>query len=219
MELDASTSTYIVRLKVIRPIPPEWATMVGDVLFNLRSALDHLAFSLALCHLKTLTPGQEKSCKFPILEALPGPKEMSNIFGFFAPAPRVEIERLQPYGHNDPTGNTLWLINRLNNVDKHRTLHVVLARSKDFKVPAATNIVVKGVSSAFGFVEDGQELARIAVRRAASGRSGEISIDWAMIPCLKDVPVHLDFPVDQGLRRCLEYIKGTVIPHLEPFLI
>lgn len=47
-EEDAATGDLIKRIKIVRPIPKEWGAIVGDVVHNLRSALDHLAVALVI---------------------------------------------------------------------------------------------------------------------------------------------------------------------------
>lgn len=58
------------RLRFHTPIPVAISTTVGDVLHNLRSALESLAFEAArISHGGTLTPAQERDSKFPICKS------------------------------------------------------------------------------------------------------------------------------------------------------
>ena len=45
--LEVDGHDYVVRIKASREPPIELAIMLGDVLYNLRSSLDHLAWQLA----------------------------------------------------------------------------------------------------------------------------------------------------------------------------
>ena len=49
-------SEYVFHFKVNREPPTEWSVAVGDVTYNLRSALDHLAWQLALKHTRDREP-------------------------------------------------------------------------------------------------------------------------------------------------------------------
>lgn len=45
---DANTSEWVVRFCVLEAPPLKWGVLIGDVVHNLRSALDHLAWQLVL---------------------------------------------------------------------------------------------------------------------------------------------------------------------------
>ena len=111
-----STIYYIVSLRETHSAIP---AIVGDVLFNLRAALDHLAYHLAWINgtrdekvLKTTYfPISDDSTKYKA-EAPGKVKGMSD-------AARKAIDACNPYkGGND----TLWRLHKLNNIDKHRFL-------------------------------------------------------------------------------------------------
>jgi hypothetical protein len=115
-------------------VPPEWPLQMGEIVYQLRSALDHLAWQLVL--LDDGEPGE--NTQFPIrdkpIRAVDKPEPVSLI-------PRIrnpEIVRLlnecPPYvgpngehrtpmeAHADP----LCCLRVLNNVDKHRLLLVTV---------------------------------------------------------------------------------------------
>ncbi|OFV95671.1 MAG: hypothetical protein A3F68_12215 [Acidobacteria bacterium RIFCSPLOWO2_12_FULL_54_10] len=116
---------YLVGVaKIDEPIP----TTIGDVIQNLRSALDHIAFQLVFKDTNGIGPLNKdgtrradafKHVQFPILEEPPPDntvREDRHVQGMAQPSIDA-IDRTKPYkGGND----TLWLINRLNNIDKHR---------------------------------------------------------------------------------------------------
>src|SRR5260370_14876681 len=55
------------RFHINRPVPVELLTTVGDVLHNMRSCLDSVAFELARRHLDDrMTDEQEEASQFPI---------------------------------------------------------------------------------------------------------------------------------------------------------
>lgn len=56
---------YTVRVR--EPIPEDWPLMVGDVLTNLRAALDHSVYGHAESR-NQLTDKQRKALCFPIIE-------------------------------------------------------------------------------------------------------------------------------------------------------
>src|SRR5260370_21429469 len=107
---------------VALPVLP-WSAVAsaGDVVHNLRSALDHLAHQLVLVG----TPGKEQTrrIEFPSARDL---ATYENTKGAKVVGMRQEaieaIDALQPYkGGNDG----LWRIHELDNIDKHRGLFTV----------------------------------------------------------------------------------------------
>lgn len=91
--------------------------LAGDVVHNLRSALDHLANQLAW-----VGSGEEPSrrVEFPIAEdAATYEREKARKVKGMRPEVVKFIDSLKPYkGGND----ALWRLHELDNIDKHRTL-------------------------------------------------------------------------------------------------
>jgi hypothetical protein len=115
---DSQTGETVYYLRCIEPIPCDIALIAGDVLNNLRSALDHVMWHFASQHAPV---PNEKSVYFPILGSavsydllLRGEKIAylrQNIIGV--------LDTIKPYkGGND----LLWKLHKLNNLDKHRLL-------------------------------------------------------------------------------------------------
>jgi hypothetical protein len=101
----------------IRPTPRRLSALLGDTIHNLRNALDHLAFQL-------VSVGTSKSPSshvyFPIADdrAKYIDQRRRQLKGA-TPAAIAAVDALSPYkGGNDE----LWLLHKLNNVDKHRVL-------------------------------------------------------------------------------------------------
>jgi hypothetical protein len=102
--------------------PPEVLSLIiGDALFNLRSALDHLAQQFYLLGSGTTTPSART--QFPICESAKEYADQSpnRLKGMRQDAVDF-IDATKPYkGGNDE----LWRLNKLNNIDKHRLLITV----------------------------------------------------------------------------------------------
>ncbi len=100
-----------------RILPFDALTGAGDVIHNLRSALDHLA-----CQLVWVGSGEEPSrrVEFPIAkDAATYEREKARKVEGMCPKVIKAIDTLKPYkGGNEP----LWRIHELDNIDKHRTL-------------------------------------------------------------------------------------------------
>jgi hypothetical protein len=145
---DPQTGSHIARItSVPQPIPTlRWGVIIGDVLHNLRSALDHLAWELA--HWGGRTPPDPGGVKFPIADSLVtfGSGAATRATKQMDPVHVAKIESLQPY-HPENVGPDRWtgayihplaFVRDLSNADKHRLPTPILAVSKrfDFEVGA-----------------------------------------------------------------------------------
>jgi hypothetical protein len=138
---DPTVTEYVFKQPV--PVPAEVALVLGDVLHNLRSALDSLVFALTEDGLgRELSEPEEKACQFPIAktpedfqkffdghgtrkeimkEPMPAALRVPQWFYVFERAGREPtIEVLREEGR---FGN-LQVLNRLSNIDKHRRLPI-----------------------------------------------------------------------------------------------
>ncbi len=123
IEYEPEAGEHVFRLRVLEEPPSVlWGIVAGDVIHNMRSALDHLIEQLTIRHsgrplAKTEFPVFVDADKF-------GGRERSMIGGC-SPAVREAIRDLQPYHRNDPTTDPLWKLHDLWNMDKHRVVPIV----------------------------------------------------------------------------------------------
>lgn len=128
---------YRFHVGEIPPFDPAFfALRTGDCLFNLRATLDHIVYALHVNRRARMTDYIAKSSQFPILTGQAFTKkgrrtrdtstwpEIRNLNA----RQRKAIEILQPYYRRNQNladlRESLWEIQSLNNVDKHRHLHV-----------------------------------------------------------------------------------------------
>lgn len=149
------------------PNPPiDIAILVGELLYQVRSSLDHLFFELVQRNQRNIVlPDKwERDCQFPIYAKLP-----DGVTG--APCPRDKfpsrarewisdeaftfIESLQPY-YRSKAGDVLAVLNKLSNIDKHRHLNMVVNRF-DF-VESVTSPAGWQSHSIHGSIDAGTEL-------------------------------------------------------------
>jgi hypothetical protein len=146
-EFEASepyTLTPDYGLSVRREAPAEISTVIGDVLHNLRSALDSLAHQLAVWSKgQTLTEDEELRTSFPWCKYSSEYDRLMRRVGLYAPEAQNAMRVVQPFywaemdnepdpqwqQHYEDEENFGWsLIHRLsqlNNIDKHRRLTVL----------------------------------------------------------------------------------------------
>jgi len=134
-EFNRETRWQEYRVEGLPVIQPEWAAIAGEVVFGLRSALDHLMYQLVLIDrnklpLKQRGDGPGSQTYFPI--HLSEPKDHNGNSQPLTNPPIHDpdiiraLTSVQPYnkdgllGFRD--GNMLYLIDELCRVDKHRLL-------------------------------------------------------------------------------------------------
>lgn len=102
-------------------IPFDMLAVAGDILHNLRSALDHVVYHLALVKSPNVGDDILHRVEFPIGETLEKYESLRErkIQGVIEPRAVKFIDVLKPY-----KGGTeaFWTLNELNNIDKHRSL-------------------------------------------------------------------------------------------------
>ena len=203
-------------------VPIEWSIMTGEILYNLRSALDHLVWELVLANGQT--PGPHSA--FPIVdrESAWVSRRDRDLRGLSEPA-IARIRLLQPYGGglNLPFDVlALLYLHTLCNIDKHR--HLVLgAINVDLGRPIidADPPPVKGLAGSVysGAISEGKLLCRCNKAEAAIHPSFQFCIGLSID---RDEPMpenwlNLDMcrifsvsPVTRILDECLAAVRGVM---------
>lgn len=133
-QLDPESGEYCVWTRIREMPPPDWSLIVGDIVHNLRSALDHLAYQLVI------KAGGEPTNRtsFPIFHDDPftkthkGARNWRDRVAGMLEDDVALIKSLQPYQQryvpeaDPPEDHILFTLNELWNADKHRQLIVTL---------------------------------------------------------------------------------------------
>lgn len=131
LQADPETGERVFQLGELRHPDACIGLMIGDVLSNLRAALDHLAFQLVR---HPLTPGEgkpprDREIAFPICDDPAKFKDAEWKIRGAAPGVDAHIERLQPYpDRSSPIlfgPSRLGVLRDANDWDKHRLVHLV----------------------------------------------------------------------------------------------
>ncbi len=113
--------------------------LAGELIYQLRSALDHLAFDVVERNLSgaTLPPKWEEDCQFPIwIKPLKPGQTIPQPLGAFKNLPGISIEahtiieRAQPYYRVGAVNNCLRFLAHLSNIDKHRRFALTRTRAQ-----------------------------------------------------------------------------------------
>lgn len=96
--------------------PVDLGLLAGEVVYQLRSALDHIIYILA-------KQTGERDRQFPIFKK---PQEYkacaSSMIKGVSPRAEAIIEKAQPFQSSAPNERPLSMLNKLNNTDKHRVI-------------------------------------------------------------------------------------------------
>ncbi len=196
--------------------------IAADVIYNLRSCLEHL--------MGALVPRKERtSVEFPIFfegvwEAIvPGEDQQriksrlrwASVVKSLPPEAIAVLKRLQP-PQNGGESNGLRIINRISNKDRHRNLPVVASGLRD--------VLISGETPEFGAWQ----------QRVVETFSGEhIAEDKAVIGSVPEDAVNVEIEgtpavsirvgeggieIPRELLVAIKHVRLDVLPHLEPFV-
>jgi hypothetical protein len=204
----------VIRLKPLEPPPRRVAVLVGDYLYNLRSALDHLVYTLAVANLGEPLPEKiARGSEFPIFnDAISYAKGQSRKIGGIAPEAQKTIEEFQPYHARRLRSHPLWLLHELSNIDKHRAPHLAIAAHLATQPPLPFTEYTAAFKSG-RLLEHETEV----VRYHMSGRQKKVAFDFFV----DLVFAHTLFSrrrVLATLRVLQKYIVGDILPPLRKFL-
>lgn len=123
-----AAGSELVITGVVREQPdPEWSLLVSEIVHNLHTSLDHMAWTIA-AYGGRLPP---RGTGFPIYPSRESYRdEWTRNSGYYATRgmpvhAQAIIEDIQPYHRRHHEGHPLWVLRRLSNDDKHESPHLV----------------------------------------------------------------------------------------------
>lgn len=177
------------------PFPDFWGLLLGDVVHNWRSALDHIAWALyKRGSAKNLTPEEEGRIYFPtaryrtqfnksLATRLPGVRR----------GDRAIVRRYQPYhgGKRRRDKHVLFVLNELSRLDKHRSLQPVDAfpATASYEIGHCTDCIYRGLAPLVwkgGILKPGTELVRFYVKKTGPEPDIEVQPHLTFRPALNE---------------------------------
>jgi hypothetical protein len=161
-EIDAESGLHYLRFRAYREPPVELGVIVGEVLYQFRSALDHLLTLAAQLRKPTVDHLQFPLCMSPEAFFDPPRTKRPSIESQLRTALRPEhltlVKAYQPFRQEPeaPQQSPLAALAHLNNLDKHATLHVAYAAPRTSVLTEANDVVAARPV----LLEDGAELYR-----------------------------------------------------------
>lgn len=129
------------KLNIPKSPPAEIAILAGEMIYQMRSALDYLAFELVKRNpnIATIDPKWEEHVEFPLRINPPKNgvpftrKDYSKCLPGISDAAFAIIDSLQPYHGVGTINNALRFLAHLSNIDKHRHLNLIKPRVVQFE--------------------------------------------------------------------------------------
>lgn len=223
------------KLNVPKSPPIEISLLAGEMIYQMRSALDHLVFDLIQSNqnVSAIDPEWEEHCEFPLWtkplkagQTTPLPKsKFSRPLPGISTIPFAFIESVQPYYGKGTTNNALRFLGHLSNIDKHRRLNLTRPRIRQHEsVRYPSGLSGRGYST----LDRGAEIYPAPAMRPLRGP----------IDAKAEKPVHVKrhyrplvafnerrylgeanaLPVDQLLELILNELETHIVPAFEKFI-
>jgi hypothetical protein len=133
---DPDTEQVVFIAERMTEISDEWSLIVGDCIYNLRCALDHLWWQFAIDFLgREPTDNEARDIQFPILPDRPEAWEGHRFLKYVDPEIAAKAKTLQAYDRGEGEEATITMLASLSNADKHREVKPTFYRSTGWGVP------------------------------------------------------------------------------------
>ncbi|MDQ1742190.1 MAG: hypothetical protein QOE23_529 [Pseudonocardiales bacterium] len=180
---DREEGRYFAHAKILRRPPASLGLLTGDAIHNIRASLDNLFWAFA-CRFHN--PPRNHRIAFPIFKdqsrrgSKPGWDVGLNYLRSVAPAVGTVITDLQPFERSkaDPSGDPLWMLERLWNDDKHKRVVPVASA-----LPLDPRVQIRAIGGDF----------RVRARtRGFFANSGPFEDDAVLAGCMYDPAGHVE---------------------------
>ncbi len=211
-------------LRIYRDPPLRIATIAGDCIHNLRSALDHLIAALVSEVGATPTDKEWRGIRFPVFESRRAWKDGHARHVKWLTGPMIaEIEAFQPYHGWDgsgPSWHPLLRLDTLWNWDKHQLLLPAIGSfegmgeigyqpNQDFGLVAKKWRLPWDVD-----VQDGTELAGVEFLNKPLPDDAEVEVYGGLT---FDVAFHNGPAVTEELSELRAFVREDVLPRFRQF--
>jgi len=219
-EIVPTSQSGTAQLGITMPISPNGfgrhAAIIGDVIHDLRSALDHLAWELVKANGGTPT----HDTYFPIKHSPPACEgdditPPPTVVGGIGIAVAEILATFQPYSVNasDPTSTDIWHLQRLSIEDKHHGLLLAPLYMDRANLVASSMGRVTGILRSNRFHDDGADFA-FEPDHCDTSVNGTISLSL----CLGDGLPGQGSPVVTKMRAFLALVRDDICGSLFTFV-
>jgi hypothetical protein len=216
---------WLYRLEMTEKPDPMIPVIIGECLYDLRSALDHLAVAMA-------PRNRKASAAFPVEWTDPWQKDADGSFVYGEERRRsftskikgmpdeavALVRNAQPYQRKNSELETLGLISRLENADKHRELIVVGHGVADARsVVAVGGETIKQETG--GFRPDGAEIAKFGFSARVPDESEvTVQVSGTATLAIKIADIDGYFGMPQSLEILVAWMRDSAMPDFMPYV-
>ncbi|MGA8804861.1 MAG: hypothetical protein WB866_09235 [Solirubrobacterales bacterium] len=236
-EFESEADCYVARFRQRREMPIAVGVIVGEVVHDLRSALEHVAWLLATAHAddpaKLWEKGTREKITFPVAKKREHFDSHSLMEFISVPAQRV-LDELQPHTRGNPyqvERHPLAALHDFWNVDKHRVVHggigefdlsttvswTPMAIDVDELLNADVHVAPLDPLTVGGQLSDGDAIAHVTFR-GLENPPGTTKVEMAGQPTARILFRAGDRAVSaQGLEGLSAYV-ATVLNEVRPLM-
>jgi hypothetical protein len=222
----------VLRLRVAEPISNHFSAIAGDILYNIRSALDTVAYELARRHCPDVDTDErlQRLSEFPfVLKETDLAEWFRRRARIYGPAEERALRAVSPgwmwdglgdpdkaseimgTRENDVQNDRLWRMNQLCNIDKHRRLHVV-ALWPDIIYWTSNDAEDYGWIPGSPPYVDGTVVGILVAKPGRTGPAPNIVADLELR--LQDEDIMYGSAIAEGLDGMRQHLLTWVLPQL-----
>ena len=155
--------TVAVRLRRAKPLPVELSLAFGELLYELRAALDNCLYAVAVLVSGQNPPPNAARLEWPIRLTPAEWKNQAARYQYLPAEITHALEAIQPYQAQLPHWNCLAILHELARVDRHRSMHGLGLYLSEVRLLANREQVEVLDTGAPGIVDEGAEIVRMRI--------------------------------------------------------
>jgi hypothetical protein len=164
--LDRSTEpdgTIVARLRRSIPLPAELSVVFGELLYELRAALDNCLYAVAVLVSGQNPPPSAARLEWPIRETRSEWDSQAARYRDLPSEITEALQAIQPYQAQLPDWNSLRILHNLARVDRHRTPHGLGLYLSHLRARVDPDLVEVVNAGRPGIVHEGDEIMRVRI--------------------------------------------------------
>jgi hypothetical protein len=216
---DAKGHCVVFTVESITPTPPIWGLQLGDVIHNIRSALDHLAWALVKRGDRpNLTKDEATKVYFPLASS---PSHFQKLRPTYLPGVKFAdwtlVRKYQPYfqGKRRYGIHAFSLLADLSNDDKHRAVKPILVLPvggvHEIGQPTDCFITRLTMKTPREALKIGTELQRVYVKKTGPNPQLQMKTQLRALPALSESTL-----VEDWLHNALSFTVRLLREFSEP---
>lgn len=155
--------TVAVGLRRTAPLPIELSLAFGELLYELRAALDNCLYAVAVLVSGQNPPPSAGRLEWPIRLTPAEWKRQASRYRDLPNQITDALERIQPYQAEFPDWNCLAILHELARIDRHRSMHGLGLYLTEFRLLAHKEQIEVLDTGSVGIIVDGAQIMRMRV--------------------------------------------------------